>query len=245
MLRREINRFLRIWVQTILPSSTTMLLYFLIFGKVIGKHIKTIHGFEYSTYISPGLIMMAIVTNTFSNVSSSLYSMRFQRSIEELLVAPMPNSLLLLGFILGSMIRGLLVGSLVGLIVFCFTQFPIAHPWILLAILPSTAFLFALFGFSNALFAKSFDDISVIPNFVLTPLTYLSGIFYSIDQLPHFWQKVSLFNPLLYIISALRYSLLGISDVPIARSLIIVWLCCITLTFFNLYLLKKGKGLRE
>lgn len=245
LLRKEIKRFLRIWVQTLLPSVTTLLLYFLIFGQVVGRRIEGIHGLNYMTYISPGLIMMSIITNTFMNVSSSLYGMRFQKSIEELLIAPLPNSLFLAGFVLGGMVRGLLIGILVTLLALCFTSFPISHPWVLVAIVLSTAMLFALAGFTNALFAKSFDDISAVPTFVLTPLTYLGGIFYSIQELPSFWQKISLFNPFVYIVNAFRYALLGVTDVPISHALLIVGLCCILLTLFNLYLLRTGKGLRN
>jgi len=245
LLYKEINRFLRIWVQTLLPSLVTMLLYFLIFGQVVGKNISAIKGLNYISYISPGLIMMAIITNSFSNVSSSLYSARFQKSIEELIIAPIPNILLLSGFVLGGVIRGLIIGTLVTLLALCFTYFPMTHLWILFAIVPSTAILFALAGFTNALFAKSFDDISAIPTFVLTPLTYLGGVFYSIDALPLFWQKVSMLNPFLYIVNAFRYALLGISDVSITHALSIVWLCCAILIGLNLYLLSKGKGLRS
>jgi ABC-2 type transport system permease protein len=195
-------------------------------------------------YISPGLIMMVIVMNAFSNVSSSVYSMRFQKSVEEILISPMPNILMLSGFIIGGVIRGLLVGSLVTLLALCFTSLPITHPWILLVIMPSTALLFSLAGFINALLAKSFDDISFIPNFILTPLTYLGGIFYPIDELPTFWQKVSLLNPFVYVVNAFRYALLGISDVSISYALGIVWLFCLGLMAINLYLLYTGKGLR-
>lgn len=245
LLRREVKRFLRIWVQTLLPSLVTLSLYFLIFGKVVGGRLSAIQGLSYISYISPGLIMMAIIMNSFTNVSSSLYGMRFQKSIEELLIAPMPNWLLLAGFVLGGVIRGLIVGTLVTGLALMFTHFPIPHPWVLLAIVPSTAILFALAGFTNALYAKSFDDISVIPNFILTPLTYLGGILYSIDMLPVFWRGVSRLNPLLYIVNAFRYALLGVSDVPVVQALLIIWMCCIALGGFNLYLLRIGKGLRN
>jgi ABC-2 type transport system permease protein len=245
LVRKEIKRFLRLWIQTLLPSLVTTLLYFLIFGQIMGERIQMIHGFRYMTYISPGLIMMAIITNSFTNVSSSLYSMRFQKSIEEILIAPVPNLLMLLGFVLGGVARGLIIGVLVTGLALCFTPFPLPHPWVLLAIVPSTALLFSLAGFVNALFARNFDDISVIPTFVLTPLTYLGGIFYPIEALPPFWQKISLLNPFVYVVNAFRYALLGVSDVFIGYALLIVWLCCIGLIGLNAYLLKTGRGLRS
>jgi ABC-2 type transport system permease protein len=244
LLRKEIKRFLRIWVQTLLPSLVTTLLYFLIFGQVVGKNIAPIAGYNYIAYISPGLIMMAIITNTFTNVSSSLYSMRFQRSIEEILISPIPDALLLAGFVLGGMVRGLLIGILVTLLSLYFTPLPVPHIWTLMLIIPSTALLFALAGFTNAIFANSFDHISAIPTFVLTPLTYLGGIFYSISALPVFWQKVSLFNPFVYIVNAFRYALLGVTDVSIGLALGVIWMCCGALLLFNLYLLTVKKKLR-
>ena len=245
LVRREVKRFLRIWVQTLLPSLITTLLYFLIFGQIMGERIQMIHGVRYMAYISPGLIMMTIVTNAFNNVSSSFYGMRFQKNIEELLIAPIPNALLLLGFVLGGAVRGLIVGILVTLLSLCFTPLPISHPWVLLAILPSTALLFSLAGFLNGLFAKSFDDISMIPTFILTPLTYLGGIFYPIEALPPFWRSVSLLNPFVYIVNAFRYALIGISDVPIGHALLVVWACCVGLVILNSYLLRTSGKLRS
>jgi ABC-2 type transport system permease protein len=245
LVHREVTRFLRMWVQTLLPPLVTTLLYFLIFGQVMGEWIQTMHGFRYITYITPGLIMVAVITNAFTNVSSSLYSMRFQKSIEEILIAPMPNLLLLLGFVLGGVARGFIIGGLVTALALCFTSLPVSHPWVLLAILPSAALLFSLAGFINAIFAKSFDDISMVPNFILTPLTYLGGVFYPISALPPFWQKVSLLNPFVYIINVFRYALLGVSDVPVGYALLMVWLFCALLIRLNAYLLKIGKGLRS
>lgn len=244
LLRKEIKRFLRIWVQTLLPPLITMTLYFLIFGNLIGQRLGDIEGFSYMQYIAPGLIMMSVITGAYTNVVTSLFGMRFQRSIEELLVAPLPNSLLLSGFIAGGVARGLLVGLLVTALALCFTQLQVHNFFVLLAIVPMTTILFSLAGFTNALFAKTFDDVSLIPTFVLTPLTYLGGIFYSIHVLPPFWQQVSLFNPILYIVNSFRYGLLGVTDIPVIQALIVIFFCCLALFFLNLYLLNRGKGIR-
>ena len=221
LLRKEIKRFLRIWVQTLLPPLVTMTLYFLIFGNLVGQRIGRIEGYSYMQYIAPGLIMMSIITAAYTNVVTSFFGMRFQRSIEELIVAPLPNYLLLSGFVAGGVVRGLLV-----------------------AIVPMTTILFSLAGFTNALFAKTFDDISLVPTFVLTPLTYLGGVFYSIHLLPSFWQYLSLFNPILYIVNSFRYSILCVTDIPVLLALMIIFFSCVGLFFINLYLLNRGKGIR-
>lgn len=244
LLRKEIKRFLRIWVQTLLPPLVTMTLYFLIFGGLIGQRLGNIEGFSYMQYIAPGLIMMSVITAAYTNVVTSFFGMRFQRSIEELLVAPLPNALLLAGFVAGGVARGWLVGLLVTILALFFTQLQIHSIFVLLTVVPMTTILFSLAGFTNALFAKTFDDVSLIPTFVLTPLTYLGGVFYSINLLPPFWQYLSLFNPILYIVNAFRYSLLGISDIAVTQSLVIIFFCCLALFLLNLYLLNKGKGIR-
>ena len=244
LLRKEIKRFLRIWVQTLLPPLITMGLYFLIFGGLIGTRLGTIEGFSYMQYIAPGLIMMSVITAAYTNVVTSFFGMRFQRSIEELIVAPLPNALLLSGFVAGGVARGLLVGLLVTLLALFFTHLQVHSIFVLLAIVPMTTILFSLAGFTNALFAKTFDDVSLVPTFVLTPLTYLGGVFYSIHLLPPFWQYLSLFNPILYIVNAFRFGLLGVSDIPVMQALAIIFLCCVGLFFLNLYLLNRGKGIR-
>jgi ABC-2 type transport system permease protein len=244
LLRKEVKRFLRIWVQTLLPPLVTTGLYFLIFGSLLGQRLGAIEGFSYMQYIAPGLIMMSVITAAYTNVVTSFFGMRFQRSIEELLVAPLPNSLLLSGFVAGGVARGLLVGVLITLLALLFTHLQVHNIFVLCAIVAMTTIFFALAGFTNALFAKTFDDISLVPTFVLTPLTYLGGVFYSIHLLPSFWRHLSLFNPILYIVNAFRYSLLGISDIPVLRALMIVFFCCLGLFFLNLYLLNKGKGIR-
>jgi ABC-2 type transport system permease protein len=244
LLRKEIKRFLRIWSQTLLPPLISTGLYFLIFGGLIGQRLGKIQGFTYMQYIAPGLIMMSVITAAYSNVVTSVYGMRFQRSIEELIVAPLPNGLLLGGFVAGGVVRGLLVGLLITLLASFFTHLSIYDFAVLCAIVPLTTILFSLAGFANALFAKSFDDISIVPTFVLTPLTYLGGVFYSIHLLPPFWQKVSLFNPILYIVNAFRYALLGISDISVLKALLVISLCCLVLFIINLRLLSKGQGIR-
>ena len=244
LLRKEIRRFLRIWVQTLLPPLVTMALYFLIFGGLIGKRLGSIDGFSYMQYIAPGLIMMSVITAAYTNVVTSFFGMRFQRSIEELLVAPLPNTLLLAGFVAGGVARGFLVGLLVTLLALFFTHLPVKHGLVLLMIVPLTTILFSLAGFTNALFAKTFDDISLVPTFVLTPLTYLGGVFYSIHLLPPIWKTLSLFNPILYIVNAFRYALLGVSDIPVLQALLIIFACSLALFLLNVVLLNKGKGIR-
>lgn len=245
LLHKEIKRFLRIWVQTLLPPLITMGLYFLIFGNLIGSRLGTVNGFSYTQYIASGLIMMSVITAAYTNVVTSFFGMRFQRSIEELIVAPLPNALLLSGFVAGGVVRGLFVGLLVTLLALFFTHLPVHSVFVLFMIVPMTAILFSLAGFTNGLFAKTFDDVSLVPTFVLTPLTYLGGVFYSIHILPPFWQTLSLFNPILYIVNIFRFGLLGVSDIPVIQALIIIFICCLILFFINLYLLNKGIGIRS
>lgn len=245
LLRKEIKRFLRIWMQTLLPPLVTMTLYFLIFGHLIGQRLGSIQGYSYIQYIAPGLIMMSVITAAYTNVVTSFFGMRFQRSIEELVVAPLPNYLLLFGFVAGGVARGLLVGLLVTLLALFFTHLQVVHFLVLLAIVPVTTILFSLAGFTNGLFAKTFDDVSIIPTFVLTPLTYFGGIFYSIDLLPSFWRHLSLLNPILYIVNSFRYALLGISDISVISALTILFMCCVLLFLINLYFLNRGVGIRS
>lgn len=244
IVRGEIRRFLRIWPQTILPSLITMTLYFVIFGSFIGSRIGKIEGVTYMQFIVPGLIMMSVITNSYANVVASFYSLRFQKSIEELVVAPVPNWLILIGYTSGGILRGIIVGVLVTLVSIFFTNFHIHHLLITIAVVVMTAILFSLAGFTNALFARKFDDIAIIPTFILTPLSYLGGVFYSIAQLPHFWQVLSKFNPILYMINSFRYGLLGISDVKIIYGILAIVLFIMILFLTNLRLLYKGVGIR-
>jgi len=242
---REIRRFMRIWLQTLLPPAITIVLYFVIFGTLIGSRIGDMAGFPYIQFVVPGLIMMSVITNSYGNVVSSFYGNKFQGSIEELLVSPVPNYVILLGFVLGGVARGLAVGLIVTLLSLFFTHLPLENIWVTVMIVFLTAVLFSLAGLINAIFAQSFDDISIIPTFVLTPLTYLGGVFYSIDLLPDFWQKVSLGNPVLYMVNAFRYGFLGISDINIVVAFAMVLVFIVLLFLYALHLLARGKRLRS
>ena len=244
ILVKETLRFLRIWIQTILPPAVTTTLYFIIFGKLIGTQIGPVEGLSYTQYIAPGLIMMAVITNAYSNVVSSFFSAKFQRHVEEMLVSPLPNTIIVLGFVGGGLARGLAVGGTVAAVSLFFADLDWRHPLITLAVVVLTSVLFALAGLINAIFAKSFDDISVVPTFVLTPLIYLGGIFYSIKMLPSFWQTVSLFNPILYMINAFRYGILGVSDIDIRFAFLIILLFVAVLFGYSLWLLRQGTGIR-
>jgi len=243
---KEIRRFMRIWVQTLVPPAITMTLYFIIFGSLIGPRIGTMDGFDYIQYMIPGIIMLSVITNSYANVVSSFYSVKFQKSIEELLISPMPNWSILLGFVLGGVARGVLVGFIVfGVSLLFYPTFNVVNPFLTLCVLFLTAILFSLMGFINAVFADSFDDISIIPTFVLTPLIYLGGVFYSINILPEFWRNISLGNPMLYVVNIFREGMIGISDVSIPFSLFMIVMFIFILTISCLYLLKKGTGIRQ
>lgn len=242
---KEIRRFTRIWPQTLLPPAITTALYFLIFGRLIGERIGSVNGQSYMDYIVPGIILMSVISHSYSNVVSSFYSTKFQRHIEELLVAPVPNSVILAGYVSGGIARGVMVGVVVALISTLFTQIQVQNWPVTLAVYLLTATLFALAGFINAVFADSFDDISIIPNFVLTPLSYLGGVFYSVAMLPEFWQKVALGNPILYMINAFRYGLIGVSDVDIRLAFLMTGGFITVLALTALYLLHKGIGIKN
>lgn len=245
LLRKEIYRFVRIWMQTLLPSAITMTLYFVIFGTLIGSQIHTIKGFTYMQYIAPGLIMMAVITNAYNNVVASFFGARFQKSIEEMLVAPLPHALLLLGFTAGGVARSLTVGLIITAISLFFTQLHIEHPWLIIIAVLLASTLFSLAGFANGIFAKKFDDISIVPTFVLTPLTYFGGVFYSIHDLSEPWRTLSYFNPILYMVNAFRGGILGISDVNMMHAIIIMLALTCVLFCSNWYLLNKGVGIRS
>jgi len=244
ILVKEVKRFLRIWVQTVLPSVITTALYFVIFGRLIGDRIGTMGGFSYLDFIVPGLVLMGVITNTYANVVSSFYAGKFSRYIEELLVSPTPNWVILAGYVAGGAVRGLVVGLAVLLVAMLFTQIEIHSLAITLLVFLLTAILFALSGFINAIYANSFDDISIVPTFILTPLTYLGGVFYSIDLLPGFWQSVSLANPILYMINAFRYGLLGVTDIPLGLAFGIILTFILVLTLVSLHLLNRGVGIK-
>ena len=245
IVTKEIRRFTRIWVQTLLPPAITMCLYFVIFGNIVGSCVGQMGGFDYMQYIVPGLIMMSVITNSYSNVVSSFYSAKFQRSIEELMVSPVPPHIILTGYVIGGMVRGLLVGLIVTLLSLFFTQLHISHLGVIIYSVLLTSILFSLGGFINAVFAKSFDDISIVPTFVLTPLTYLGGVFYSIDNLSPFFQTASLFNPIVYMVNTFRYGILGVSDINVTLSLSLITVGTIGLYFYALRLLTSGRGMKE
>ena len=245
LLRKEIRRFLRIWPQTLLPSAITMSLYFVIFGSLIGSRIGEMGGFRYMEFVVPGLIMMAIVTNSYSNVVSSFFGSKFNHSVEELLVSPTPNYVILLGFLLGGIARGLLVAMIVTAVSLLFTRLPIHNVGIVMLVVLFTSTLFALAGFINGVYANNFDDISIIPTFVLTPLTYLGGVFYSLDLLPEFWAGVSKLNPLVYVVNAFRYGVLGASDVDVTLAFTMIAGFTVLLFFYAMHLLSSGKRLRQ
>lgn len=245
IVTKEIRRFMRIWQQTLLPPAITMSLYFVIFGNLIGSRIGEMGGIDYMSYIVPGLIMMSVITNAYGNVSSSFYSNKFQRSIEELMVAPVHPLTILLGYISGGVARGLMVGLIVSLLSLYFTDLSVHNLLIMVTVIFLSAVLFSLGGFINAVFAKSFDDISIIPTFVLTPLTYLGGVFYSISLLSEFWQSVSMLNPILHLVNAFRYGILGISDVNIAFAFAMLISFILVLGGYSLWLLQRGTGMRQ
>ncbi len=245
IVRKEVVRFTRIWPQTIIPSSMMMILYFVIFGKFIGSQIDDIKGVTYMQFIVPGLVMMAVITNSYSNVTSSFFSTKFQKSVEELLVSPTPPHIIIMGYVFGGVARGVIVGMVVTLTSLIFEPLQIRHLSIVILYILLTAILFSLAGFMNSIFAKKFDDITIIPTFILTPLTYLGGVFYSIDLLPPFWKALSQLNPILYMINGFRFGFLGISDVNVFLGLAISISFIVILFTSNLFLIRKGIGLKE
>ncbi len=244
ILIKEVLRFSRIWVQTILPPVITTTLYYIIFGNLIGQRIGEMDGVKYIDFIVPGLILMAVITNSYANVVSSFFSSKYQRHVEELLISPVPNWVILAGYVGGGVARGVAVGIAVTGVSLFFTDLHIQSYGWTLTVFVLTSVLFALGGFINAVYANSFDDISIVPTFILTPLTYLGGVFYSIAMLPEIWQKVSLANPVLYMVNAFRYGLLGVSDIPIGVALVIILLFIVGLTLFSLRLLARGTGIK-
>ncbi|MGB0835208.1 MAG: ABC transporter permease [Psychrobium sp.] len=245
LLRKETNRFTRIWLQTLVPPAITMSLYFVIFGTLIGERIGTMSGFSYMEFIVPGLIMMSVITNSYSNVASSFFSSKFQRNVEELLVSPVPTWIIIAGYVGGGVARGLLVGCIVTALSLYFVDLNIANFGVLLVSVLFTSILFSLGGLINAIMAKSYDDISIIPNFVLTPLTYLGGVFYSLTLLPEFWQGVSKANPIVYMINTFRYGFLGVTDIPLLYSFSIIFAFVAVLFSIAYWMISRGYGLRS
>jgi len=245
ILTKEILRFMRIWIQTVLPPAITTALYFIIFGKLIGEQIGEMDGYRYIDFIVPGLILMSVITNSYANVVSSFYSSKFQRHVEELLISPVPNAVILAGYVGGGVARGIVVGVTVTVVSMFFSDWQIYSYSITLLVFVLTSILFAMAGFINAIYANSFDDISIVPTFVLTPLTYLGGVFYSISMLPEFWQSMTMINPVFYMINAFRYGLLGSSDIPLSMAFAIIIGFILVLGAFSLWLLKKGVGIKN
>ena len=245
IVTKEVLRFSRIWVQTIIPPAITTALYFIIFGKLIGERIGEMDGYRYIDFIVPGLILMSVIQNSYANVVSSFFSTKLQHYIEELLIAPVPHWVVLAGYVTGGVARGLLVGVVVTVISLLFTDLRINSYGLTLLVFILTSVLFSLAGFINAVYAKSFDDISIVPTFVLTPLTYLGGVFYSIQLLPGFWQQVSMANPVLYMINTFRYGILGVSDIDVRVALGIIFFFIALLTLYSLRLLARGVGIKE
>ncbi|RMF97884.1 MAG: ABC transporter permease [Gammaproteobacteria bacterium] len=245
LAHKEYQRVIRIWVQTIVPPAITMTLYFVIFGTLIGRRIGQMGGFDYMAYIAPGLIMMSVITNSYGNVVSSFFSAKYNRHLEEMLVSPMPNWTIILGHVLGGVTRGLIVGAVVTGIALFFTRLQVHNAWIAISVVLLTSMVFSLGGLLNAVFARKFDDVSIIPSFVLAPLTYLGGVFYSVDLLPEFAQRASLFNPILYMINAFRYGVLGVSDIGIGTAYAIILLFLVGLFALALWLIGRGTGIRE
>ena len=244
LVRREMLRLFRLWAQTLLPSAITTILYFVIFGNIIGSRIGEMGGYSYIKFISPGLIMLSMITGAYSGTVASFYGMKFGRNIEEMLVSPMPNYLILLGFVTGGVLRGFIIGVIVTIIALFFTHLHVHSFWIVFIVGILASLIFSFAGMINAVYAKSFDDISIIPTFVLTPLIYLGGVFYSIKLLPGIWQTVSLFNPIVYIIHAFRFGFLGVNPEFVMTAFLVMLLFAVGLYWFCLYLLRRGTGLR-
>jgi len=246
LVRREIARIIRIWTQTLIPPAITMTLYFVIFGKLIGSRIGSIQGgFSYMQYIVPGLVMMSIITNSYGNITSSFFGLKFSRAVEEMLVSPMSNWVILGGYVGGAVVRGLVVGVIVLGIALFFTSLDVQHPLVAFASVLLGSIIFSLAGFINAVYATKFDDIALVPTFILTPLTYLGGVFYSVNMLGEPWQGISRANPILYMVNSFRYGVLGISDVNVPVAFAVMAGFVVLLTIVALQLLKRGVGLRS
>jgi len=245
IVTKEIRRFMRIWQQTLLPPAITMSLYFIIFGNLIGSRIGEMGGVDYMAYIVPGLIMMSVITNAYGNVSSSFFSNKFQRRVEEMMVAPVHPATILIGYVPGGVARGVAVGVIVTLLSLYFTDLQVHNVGVMVAVILLSAILFSIGGFINAVFATKFDDIAIIPTFVITPLTYLGGVFYSISLLPEFWQDVSKLNPILYMVNTFRYGVLGVSDISIVFAFSMLIFFILLLGGYSLWLLNRGTGMRQ
>ena len=245
IVTKEVRRFMRIWVQTLVPPAITIALYFVIFGSLIGSRIGQMGGYDYMQFVVPGLIMMAVIQNSYGNVVSSFFGTKFQGNVEELLVSPTAEATILLGYLVGGMLRGLAVGAIVTVLALFFTELSVMNWAVTISMVLMTAVVFSIAGFLNAMYANNFDDISIIPTFVLTPMIYLGGVFYSVDLLPEFWAKVSLINPILYMVNGFRYGILGVSDVSLGVSYAMLTLFVVLGFGAAMYLLTRGEKLRS
>lgn len=245
IMRKEVVRFMRIWTQTLLPPVITQTLYFVIFGSFIGSQVRDIGGVPYMAFIVPGLVMMAVINSSFQNVVSSFFSAKFFKNHEELMVSPTPNWVIIAGYVTGGTLRGLLVGIIVFLVSVFFTQPTVDNIFIVGLFILLTSILFSLGGFVNAIFARKFDDVSIFPTFILIPLTYFGGVFYSIKDLPAMWQNISRLNPILYMVDGFRYGFHGVSDVNLWMSITVLVGFTVGLTGLSLWLMKKGIGLKN
>jgi ABC-2 type transport system permease protein len=242
---REFGRIIRIWGQTLVPSAVTTALYFVIFGNLVGQRIGEMGGFDYRAYIAPGLIMMAVITNSYGNVVSSFFGAKFGKHIEELLVSPLPNWVIVCGYVCGGLLRGVMVGLVVTIVALLFSRLHVHHIGVIVAAVLLTAAVFSLGGLLNAIFAKNFDQVNWIPSFVLTPLTYFGGVFYSIDLLPQWAQTISMVNPILHMVNAFRYGFLGTSDVSVVGAFAMMIACVVVLFVVAVMLLNRGTGTRD
>ncbi len=246
IVRKDVVRIMRIWPQTFLPSIITSALYFLIFGAFLGSRIGEVQGVSYILFVVPGLVMLSVVTNSYMNTSFTMFMSKFfARTIDEILVSPTPPWLLVAGYIAGGVVRGVVIGALVLLVSLFFTHLVVHSFWIILLFLILTSVVFSLAGLVNGVYAKSIDGINLVPTFVLTPLVYLGGVFYSTESLPSFWGTVTKFDPIFYIINGFRYGFLGTSDVPILLSVGILVALAVVFLAFNIYLIRTGLGLKQ
>ena len=242
---REYGRIIRIWGQTIVPSVVTAVLYFAIFGSLIGRRVGSMGGFDYKQYLAPGLIMMSVITNSYGNVVASFFGAKFGKHIEEMLVSPLPNWVIVAGYATGGLVRGTLVGVAVTVVSLIFTHLQVQHFAVVVAALLLTSLTFALAGFMNAMFAKNFDQVNWIPAFVLTPLTYFGGVFYSVSLLPDWARSLSYVNPILYMVNAFRFGFLGVSDVDVGAAFALMGTAALTLYAAAVLLMNRGAGIRE
>ena len=236
---KEILRFVRIWIQTILPPMIVAFLYLLIFGFVVGSRVGQMAGQDYVHYLVPGVILMSAIMHAYSNTVSSFYLTKFNRSIEEILVSPIPDWLIIAGFVTGGIVRGIAVGLAVFMVAWLVVGFALPNLVIFSLILLLTTTLFSIAGFINAIFAKSFDDITIVPNFILMPLTYLGGMFYDVRILPEFWQNVTQINPIFYMIDGFKVAFFGSASIPIIVSIAILLAMIIALFLLAVFLMQR------